>query len=333
MGNPAVVFTTYGSAATTNVSGHTNSTSFVELKSDTVPQAAKFSNGDYSVADFDTIRTITTENTINSTGKIVGTHEDTVYTTRGTLGTFALTGGQFELCEFDAGTKGSSIADHISKSGVSHNYVAFANTGDGNALTRTAAGVVIGDATYAVGPPTPYAPDIPFANIEYDVAHTSTPLQAIAGGGTTPANQPNRAPGGAVDYLGIYLASTQRTEVLYNGESQDPIVYLYTWTINNSGGRTGSTQSRPLWFEESVPAPAEGGYPTTAWRSYTNSSTAIMENWFPQANYSPSSDSASVHQGTIKFRVHPDSEYVMSENMTTTNVAVSYTHLTLPTKA
>ena len=28
-------------------------------------------------------------------------------------------------------------------------------------------------------------------------------------------------------------------------------------------------------------------------------------------------------QGTIKFRVHPDSEYVMSENMTTTNVVVA----------
>ena len=41
------------------------------------------------------------------------------------------------------------------------------------------------------------------------------------------------------------------------------------------------------------------------------------------SNYSPSTTSASVHQGTIKFRVHPDSEYVMSENMTTTNVAVA----------
>ena len=73
MGNPAVVFTTYSinsstSWATTNVSGHAaNSTSspFVELKSDEVPQAALFSNGDFSVTDFDTIRTITTENTIN----------------------------------------------------------------------------------------------------------------------------------------------------------------------------------------------------------------------------------------------------------------------------
>ena len=62
---------------------------------------------------------------------------DTAYGTRGTLGTFALSGGQFELCEFDTGTKGSSIADHVSKSGVGHNYVAFANTGDGNGLTLT----------------------------------------------------------------------------------------------------------------------------------------------------------------------------------------------------
>ena len=97
MGNPAVVFTTYSinsstSWATTNVSGHAaNSTSspFVELKSDVVPQAAKFSNGDYSVADFDTIRTITTENTISTyaNGKqyVSGTHENTVYSTRGTL--------------------------------------------------------------------------------------------------------------------------------------------------------------------------------------------------------------------------------------------------------
>ena len=68
MGNPAVVFTTYSinsstSWATTNVSGHAaNSTSspFVELKSDLVPQSAKFSNGDYSVTDFDLVRTAVT---------------------------------------------------------------------------------------------------------------------------------------------------------------------------------------------------------------------------------------------------------------------------------
>ena len=96
MGNPAVVFTTYSinsstSWATTNVSGHAaNSTSspFVELKSDLIPHSAKFSNGDYSVSDFDTIRTIKTENTINndssseSYGDIIGTHEDTFYSSK-----------------------------------------------------------------------------------------------------------------------------------------------------------------------------------------------------------------------------------------------------------
>ena len=105
MGNPAVVFTTYSinsstSWATTNVSGHAaNSTSspFVELKSDLIPRSALFSNGDFSVSDFDTVRTITTEDSVHANGKITGTHDDTVYTTRGTLGTFALSGGQFEL--------------------------------------------------------------------------------------------------------------------------------------------------------------------------------------------------------------------------------------------
>ena len=62
-------------------------------------------------------------------------------------------------------------------------------------------------------------------------------------------------------------------------------------------------------------------YPLIA--SYVNTTNLIVENWYPQATYSPSETSASVHQGTIKFRVHPDSEYVMSDHMTTTNVAVA----------
>ena len=142
MGDPAVVFTTYGNSssfATTNVSGHGSGNSthdpFIELKSDLVPQSAQFSNGDFSVTDFDTLRIITTENTINSEGGSTETHENTTYTSRGgPQGTFSLTGGQFEVCSFDTGVRGSSVADHISKSGVSHNYVAFANTGDADAL-------------------------------------------------------------------------------------------------------------------------------------------------------------------------------------------------------
>jgi len=318
MGNPAVEFITYDSGsdfATTNVSGHAaNSTQspFVELNSDAVPQSATFSNGDYSVTDFDTIRTITTVATEYANGDPTGgTHGDTVYTTRGTLGTFALSGGQFELCEFDTGVKSSSIADHVSKSGVSHNYVAFANTGDGLALTHNALGAVIGDATAVVGPPTAYAPGEPFANIEYNVAHTSTPLQAIAGGGTTEALSGDGA--GGVDYTDFYIGALVTTEQLDGGgSSYDPKQYTTTWTINNAGGRTEDSVSRPLRFVE------DG---TTV--AYQNSSTAISENWFPGATFSESTDSATVHQGSIKFKIHPDSEYAMSEIMTTTNVAVT----------
>ena len=318
MGNPAVVFTTFGAAATTNVSGHANSTSFVELKSDLVPRAALFSNGDYTVSDFDTIRTVTTENSIASNGTVTGTHIDTVYTTRGTLGTFALSGGQYELCEFDTGAKGSSIADHVSKSGVSHNYVAFANTGDGDGLTHLASGVLNVPASEAVGPPTPYAPDIPFANIEYDVAHTSTPLQAIAGGGTREAL--SIPLGSGPDYWRVYVASLIKTPV----EGSDPVSYTRTWTINNTGARTQTNNTRSLRISELVsPADGEPGLPYGITRTYVNTTSAIMENWFPQASYSPSTTSAAVHQGNIKFRVHPDSEYVMTENMTTTNVAVA----------
>ena len=222
MGNPAVVFTTYSinsstSWATTNVSGHAaNSTSspFVELKSDAVPQSALFSNGDFSVTDFDTLRIRTTENTIDPDsdppGNITGTHVNTEYSTRGVLGTFALTGGQFELCEFDTGVKGSSIADHVSKSGVSHNYVAFANTGDGDGLTHSSSGALNVTASVVSGPPTAYAGTKPFANIEYDVSHTSTPLQAIAGGGTREAlSEPS-----GFNFPGLYIGALTSTELL-----------------------------------------------------------------------------------------------------------------------
>ena len=69
------------------------------------------------------------------------------------------------MCEFDAGVVGGSVADHVSKSGVSHNYVAFANTGDGDGLTHHANGNLNVTASVVSGPPTVYAPDKPFANI------------------------------------------------------------------------------------------------------------------------------------------------------------------------
>jgi len=315
MGNPVVVFTTYGNSssfATTNVSGHGSGNSthspFIELKSDAVPQSAQFSNGDFSVSDFDTIRTKTTENTEDPSsdppGNVTGTHVNTEYSTRGALGTFALSGGQFELCEFDTGAKGSSIADHASKSGISHNYVAFANTGDGDGLTRHANGDLNVTASTALGPPTPFAPGVPFANIEYDVAHTSTPLQAIAGGGTDES-----------DVSGVFIASSNQAG---SGSESDP--YVYTWTINNVGARTEDIVTR---VTNIIVTEGSGEDATTQARSHTSRTNVILENWFPGATFSESTDSAAIHQGTIKFRVHPDSEYVMDQIMTTTNVAVA----------
>jgi len=92
----------------------------------------------------------------------------------------------------------------------------------------------------------------------------------------------------------------------------------------NVGARTGSNTTRILKRYVTVEqGSGDDAYSYRAIASYSNTSNLIVENWFPGASYSPSTTSASVHQGTIKFRVHPDSEYVMSENMTTTNVAVA----------
>jgi len=202
----------------------------------------------------------------------------------------------------------------VSKSGVGHNYVAFANTGDGDGLTHHANGSLNVDVSYAVGPPTAYAPDAPFANIEYSVGHTSTPLQALAGGGAIEAVYQPGQPSVGNEYPGIYIASTANAS---GGGT-------YTWTINNAGGRTqGSPTSRPLRFKVEEFGSGAGSYNVFTIRTFSNSTNSILENWYPQADYSPSSLSADIHQGTIKFRVHPDSEYVMSENMTTTNVAVT----------
>ena len=186
MGNPIVVFTTYAqnathSHATTNVAGHagayTNGTAnpantpFVELKSDLVPRSETFSNGDHTVSDFDTVRTHTSHNQQASFTNtyVVGTLTNTYYNIRSTLGTFSLKGGQYELLSFDTGSASGSVSGNISKSGVGHNYIAFANSGDGNGLTFSIVGTAA-NTTYVVGPPTAYAPNKPFSNIEFDVS-------------------------------------------------------------------------------------------------------------------------------------------------------------------
>ena len=318
MGDPKVVFTTYGNSssfATTNVSGHGSGNSthepFVELKSDLIPQSAQFSNGDFSVTDFDTLRILTTENTINSEGGSTETHENTSYVSRGgPQGTFSLSGGQFELCSFDTGAKGSSVADHISKSGVSHNYVAFANTGDGDGLTFNPDGTLAVTASTAVGPPTAHASSTPFSNIEFDVSHTSTPLQAIAGGGTKPGE--SAGVGLRTNMEDVFIGTTS------TDSSTEPNTHHFT--VTNFGARTDSSLTRR--FSDRVQVTDGSGATFTQEVFFTNVSNKILENWFPQQPFRESTSSSTAHEGTIKFRVHPDSEYELDNHMTTTNVAV-----------
>ena len=314
MGNPVVIFKSYannntGANATTNVAGHTN---FTEIKNDLVPQSGTFPNGVFTVSEFDVVRnqsTVATQDSPGNTALTGGTHINTSYVTRGVKGTFPLAGGQFEKCEFDTGEKAPSIADHFTKSGTHHNYVAFANSGDGKALVRNAFGTVVGAASQAEGPPTAFAPGVPFANIEFDVSHESTPLQAIAGGGTIDI--------GSGVYFGTQFSNTV--------EDGDETQTRYFFTLNNEGGRTGDAVLRQRSVEVLTFFEADNGETvfTTLTVTANNTSSAICENWFPGATYSPSTTTSAAHQGTIKFRVHPDSEYVMAVNAVTTNVDVS----------
>lgn len=327
MGAPSVIFTTYaeneeGANLTTNVAG---THSYVELRSDLVPQSALFSNGDFTVTDFDIVRInteVATQNSASNT-QLTGTfHTNTEYNTRGvdTQGTFSIRGGQYELGSFDTGDpKASAIDDHMVKSGVSHNYVAFANTGDGKALQRTIFGTVIGAATEAVGPPTAFAPSKPFSNIEFNISHTTTPLQARAGGGFANGNFTADDFSGA-NMDGVFVSSTSKTGSEESG-------FTFFFNMENAGGRTG-TRVIMRSYKEFFDTEFESDTGETVIRQesavFQNNSNLILENYYPGAEYSPSTANAQiVHEGAIRFRVHPDSEYEMSTNMPTINVGVS----------
>ena len=324
MGNPVVIFKSYannntGANATTNVAGHTN---FTEIKNDLVPQSGTFPNGVFTVSEFDVVRnqsTVATQDSPGNTALTGGTHINTSYVTRGVKGTFPLAGGQFEKCEFDTGEKAPAIADHIVKSGTLHNYVAFANSGDGKGLVKSSFGQVVGAVSTALGPPTAYASSVPFANIEFNVSHEATPLQAIAGGGTDAFTGTVVTSGGASS--GIFIGGQFSNTIEQDGETQT----RYFFTLANEGGRTGTAILRRQSTNVITTFTADDG--STIFRTlsvFANStSSAICENWFPGATYSPSTTTSAVHQGTIKFRVHPDSEYVMAVNAVTTNVDVS----------
>ena len=187
MGNPRVIFVT-ANLDNSNTANSYGKDLFGEVFNDKVPQSERFGTdtsipeaqrGQFTVNVFDLERNISGVSTEYANGDLTGgTHYNTVYSTRSTLGTFPLNGGGFEQMEFNTGDNTSSVATQTSGSGTGHNYVAFANAGNGNNITYNVRGQVeaSGGAGTTHGPTTAYDNDEPFANIEYDVSHTSSSL-------------------------------------------------------------------------------------------------------------------------------------------------------------
>ena len=196
MGLPRVIFTTAKSQTSNTTTGAGSGWGdlvYGEIYNDKVPQSGRYGTDEsipedlreeYQVDVFDLERAISGVSTEYANGSTTGaTHYNTVYSTRSTLGTFPLNGGGFEQMEFDTGAGSSSVEAQHSGAGIGHNYVAFANAGNGNNITHTVTGTVSpsGGAGISHGPTTAYNDDEPFANIEFDVSHTSSALKAGAG--------------------------------------------------------------------------------------------------------------------------------------------------------
>ena len=364
MGNPKVIFAT----AKSDDSNTANSYGLIrygEIYNDKVPQSERYGTdesipeavrGEYQVDVFNVKRVITGVATEYANGVATGaTHYNTVYSTRSTLGTFPLNGGGFEQMEFDTGAGSSSVEAQHSGTGVEHNYVAFANTGNGNNITYTVTGLVSpsGGAGTSHGPTTAYNSSEPFANIEFDVSHTSSALKAGAGGmgwnSTTNVTYGSAANNGqwysnqsGLVYTaaspGDQNASPPISAVLENarfqpfyGAATGPSYSGTNLTEVRRGTQVSGTSSP--YITQEVAGPLVGGNPgPTIGRKYwafaqsgTGGTpvTMIPEIWTPGQNYSPSSVVGTAWKGAILFKVMPDSEHTMTANMVTTTAGVS----------
>ena len=249
MGVPAVVFVT----ANSNDSNTANSYGkdhYGEVFNDKVPQSERYGTdstipedfrGEFQVDVYDLERAITGVQHLYANGApIVGsTVYSTAYSTRSTLGTFPIGGGGFEQMEFNTGDNTSSISGQTSGAGTFHNYVAFANTGNGNNISYSATGGInpTGSAGTSHGPTTAYNSSTPFANIEFDCSHTSCSLKASSGiivwtagaghGGSASTALANNVTKGifAPEYVDTYNSNTE--------------TWMHTFSPINSESRGG----------------------------------------------------------------------------------------------
>ena len=340
MGNPRVIFVT-ANLDNSNTANSYGKDLFGEVFNDKVPQSERFGTdtsipeaqrGQFTVNVFDLERSISGVATEYANGDLTGgTHYNTVYSTRSTLGTFPLNGGGFEQMEFNTGDNTSSVSGQTSGAGTGHNYVAFANAGNGNNITYNVRGQVqpSGGAGTSHGPTTAYNGTEPFANIEYDVSHTSSSLKACAGivrWVPTPTTGLGGTASGAVaastNSQGLFAGSLTDTS---SGEGDDK-----TWThtfapLNDSGtGTGGNGRIYVNWTEPSSGTESNFAVNTAYFGSYSGR----PEMWHPgltssSGTFSGNPATGNAHKGAIIFKIMPDSEHTMTANMAATTVGVS----------
>ncbi len=342
MGNPRVIFVTANSD-TSNTANSYGRDHFGEVFNDKVPQSERYGTdeaipedlrGEYQVDVFDLERAISGVATEYANGTATGaTHYNTVYSTRSTLGTFPLGGGGFEQMEFNTGDNTSSVGSQTSGPGTSHNYVAFANAGNGNNITYTVTGAVSpsGGAGTSHGPTTAQNSSEPFANIEFDVSHTSASLKASAGivnwlpQGTGIGGL---ATGAVASYESRGLFAASMTDS-FTGTGNDKVWSHSGTPLNDAGagsGPMGVTRIYRQWVE---PASGTNSPLPSANTAYTVHYPGRGEMWMPGLSYSAGGfsggnpDNGSALKGAIVFKVMPDSEHTMTANMVTTTAGVS----------
>ena len=394
MGLPKVVFAT----AKSDDSNTANSYGLIrygEIYNDKVPRVGRYGTdtsipadlrGQYQLDSFDVrrVRVSIASQTSSSNSALSGSyHTDTYYGNytgtgankwegtnpngsgiRSTLGTFPLKGGGFEQMEFNTGAGSSTVEAQHSGAGVAHNYVAFVNTGDGKNTLHSAWGAVTNPGSPATnGPTTAYTPSAPFANIEFDVSHTSAPLQAGAGGmgisGTgsaigAAANTPSADwYASSVNYSMYSPADPEASPSVPESPASASFSPFYGSATGPSysgtnlqevrrGPQVSGTNSPYIWAtvqtSPGTPAGPGGSPPATpgttantkhwAFGSTSNAAsgiavTMIPEIWTPGRSSHSSSTVGDAWEGAIEFKVMPDSEHTMTANMVTTTAGVS----------
>lgn len=245
-----------------------------------------------------------------------GSGEETTYSYRSNQGTFSLKGGQLELLEFDTGTS----TGYTNNYKTVHNYVDFPNIAGTNSDPR-----VPGTMN---GIPTRYEPDTPYANVETNSSWSSSGLQAFAGigyssDGSHSGTEVRQGESGTYTVI-VSVDHVIGDPALGNVDGKYYISNYYTYTPPSGGTTQNLLSLLNIGDKDETDGPAllSVNY-TVSDTSYSTNITKIAEKWYPTLSFQNSVRLDTTINGSIVFKVYPDSEYTLSTNMTETTVPVS----------